>query len=95
MPLTVTPTFRELLADFGGERPMMTKLVLSAWFPIGIGLIPAALLAAVPALASDTTFGRRRACIVGSALLAFIGVAVCLFAYYGPIFALAGAVAAE
>ena len=86
----IGPRFQKQLADFGGEIPAITQLVLMPWFPLLLGLIPALMLAL--ALAGKPSLGVRRRLIVGALFLSLSASGLCLYGIYSPIFGILGAI---
>jgi hypothetical protein len=88
-------SFAAVFRDFGdAERlPALTRLAISGWFPIALGLVVGTGVTLGVRQASD--LGRRRAWIVGAFVVGAAGFALCLVGVYLPIFALAGAIKAE
>jgi hypothetical protein len=84
-----------MFRDFGSaERlPALTKLAISVWFPVVLGLI--VLTGVLVGVRRALPLARRRAFIVAAFLLGGGGFALCLLGAYLPIFALAEAVKAE
>ena len=81
------PSFGAMFADFGGELPRATALFLTRWFPIALGLLPAAIVGA-------GVLGRLRPWLRGLgmsiAILLALAQPILFFAVmYLPIFALA------
>ncbi len=91
-PFVVGPRFEAMFHEFGAmdALPLLTRLVLSAWIPIGLGAATAsgAVLGCVPAI----PLGVRRGVLVGAFVMGCAAIAVCLVGLYLPIFLLAGAI---
>lgn len=87
-PFLMAPRFAAMFADFGGELPDITQLGMTTWFPLLLGLNPAAVV--FHALSGKHTLARRRLLIVASFVMALAATALCLCAAYAPIFSLAG-----
>lgn len=88
-------SFATMFKDLGSpERlPALTRLAISGWFPVVLGLVVGAGVTFGVRRAS--ALGRRRAWIVGAFVVGGVGFALCLVGVYLPIFAVAGAVKAE
>ena len=92
-PLTIAPTWRGMLSDFGGAVPTLTSIVLTDWWAPVFALTAAACVAgAVGAANHLTLWGRRRLVVAGFAVV-LAGVGLTLVGAYLPIFALTNAVA--
>jgi hypothetical protein len=90
-PFVVAPHYEAMFRDFGASPlPPLTRLVLSARIPIGLGATTAtsAVLGCVPAIPR----GVRRGVIVGAFVIGCAGIAVCLVGLYLPIFRLADSI---
>ena len=83
-------SFARMFADFGGELPALTKLVLTGWPPICFAIATALGLAL--GLRPASKLQRRRAWVVGAFVLGGLGFAACLVAMYLPVFSIAEAV---
>ncbi len=87
-PFVIAPSFKAMFADFGGHLPSLTRLGLTAWFPMMLGLMPLTELAA--GLVLKLKPSARRA-VLASAVLASAGSsALCLYSMYAPLFSLSG-----
>jgi hypothetical protein len=82
-------TFRE----FGSELPLLTRLVLSWWFPPLLGLC--AVLAIGQGLRPRQRIGLRRMWIAGAFAIGAFAIGVCLVGLYLPIFEIAGKIKSE
>ena len=81
------PTFGAMFADFGGALPRVTMLFLTRWFPIALGLVPAAVVAL-----GAFTGARRglRGLCMSAAILIALGLPILFFAaMYLPILEIA------
>ena len=89
-PFLIAPAFAAMFADFGTREalPQLTRLGLTIWFPLMLGLNPASI--AFYALSGHHTLGRRRLLIVVAFVLSLLASGLCLAAMYAPVFALAG-----
>jgi hypothetical protein len=88
-------SFGSMFRDLGsGEQlPALTKLAISGWFPILLGLVVLSLV--LTGLRRALPLSRRRLALVGAFVLGGAGIGVCLIGIYLPIFAVADAVQAE
>lgn len=85
----VGSVFAATFRDLGeGSLPLPTRLALSGWLPMGLGVLVAAGIG-VGVLRRDS-LAARRAIIVGSFVVGAAAFALCLVAMYLPIFRLAG-----
>ena len=91
LPFLTAPAYARMFEDFGGALPLLTRLVLSTWFPLALGLLPLVPLAA--GAAGRMRLGVRRALVVGAFVLSLAVSGACLVALELPLFRLAGAVA--
>jgi hypothetical protein len=92
-PLASGP-FAAMFKDMGdAELPLLTRVALSAWFPIGLGVVVVA--GAVAGARGGGPLSRRRALILVSAIFAIGGMIACVIGMYLPIFALAGKIKAD
>lgn len=82
MAFSSGPRFQKLFADFGGQLPALTWLVLMPWFPLVLGLIPFAMLAL--AVANRTTSGVRGALTFGALWFSLSANGLCVYAIYLP-----------
>ena len=89
--LVHAPSFRGMFADFGGELPLLTRLVLTPWPALVICAAATALVLTGVAL-TRSAMGLRRGLIVLGFLVALIGLGVCVVGVYLPIVEVAGAV---
>jgi hypothetical protein len=89
-PWTVGAAFAAMFRDFGVVLPVITRLALGAWFPVGMALLPLAL--ALGAAVAGGSLGLRRAMVVVAFVAALGAWAFYLFALYAPMFELAGAI---
>jgi hypothetical protein len=83
--LLYAPSFRKMFEDFGGDLPVLTRLVLTPWPALVACAIATATLVGGVAL-------RRRALIVLGFFLALGGLGLCVAGVYLPIVEIAGAV---
>lgn len=83
--LVHAPGFRKMFEEFGGELPVLTRLVLTPWPALAACAVATATLVGGVAL-------RRRALIVIGFFLALGGLGLCVAGVYLPIFEVAGAV---
>lgn len=83
----VLPHFASMFADFGGELPAVTRLVLTPWFPPAMGLIAPAIAAEAIARHQART-ERLIVAIVLAVALPTLG----LIGLYLPIFTIAGSI---
>ncbi len=88
LPFFLGPVFQKMFADFADEPPAITRLVLTLWFPVLLGLIPAFMVALV--LVRRTSLGVRRGLIVGALFLSLSSSGLCLYALYGQPMSLVG-----
>jgi hypothetical protein len=91
-PIGVAPTWKSMLADFGGTMPSITDLVLRPWFTPTLALVPTVLLVGTW---RGRTFYRiriRRGLIVAAFAWATAAVAFTMIAMYQPVFQMAGAI---
>jgi hypothetical protein len=87
-PFLYGPRFAAMFRDFGnGALPLLTRLVLTRWFPIVLTVPPVVLLLLSRRAAK---LRRRRALITSAFLAACAAGAFCLIAVYLPILSLAG-----
>lgn len=89
--LVYAQSFRGMFADFGGELPRLTRLVLTPWPALAFCAAATALVLAGVAL-TRRAMGLRRALIVVGFLVALIGLVLCVGGVYLPIAEIAGAV---
>jgi hypothetical protein len=90
-PFTVAPAFLGMFADFGGELPLFTRIALSPWFGLSLGIVVGALLA-VAALLRGRSVVLRRGLVVVAVVIGLAGFALCIAGAYLPIFNIAGAI---
>jgi type II secretory pathway component PulF len=88
----ISPNFQKMYADFGGELPALTRLVLMPWVPLFLGLIPAIMIAVALALVGKSSLGVRRGLVAGAAFFSVAASGLCLHAVYLPLFSIAGAI---
>jgi hypothetical protein len=81
-PVFVGPRIQKISADFGGELPAITQLVLTLWFPLLLWLTPTSLI--VLALVLRTSSGVRRGLLVGALVLSLSSSGFCLYAMDAP-----------
>lgn len=88
-------SFGSMFRDLGStaELPLLTKLAISTWFPLGIGVCAIGLL--LLALVPTIPLAPRRAFVLAAFLLGVIGFAACLIGVYLPVFTLAGSIKAD
>jgi hypothetical protein len=92
-PLASAP-FAAMFKDLGGaELPVLTRVALTAWFPLLLGGI--ASTCAFLGARLRGSISRRRALIVVAVLVAGAGVIACVIGMYLPIFTLAGSIKAD
>jgi len=91
----VGSTYVGMYEDFGASAslPLLTRLVISGWFPPLLAATAAAPLAL--GLRPSRPLAQRRLWVVGAFLLGWGALGLCVVGLYLPIFALAGAVGAE
>lgn len=82
-------TFAAMYTDLGGPLPALTRLVLEAWFPLALALVPGGMLGAA---ARVRGLGACRALIVLAFVVATASLVLCIVGAYLPIFAVSGAV---
>jgi hypothetical protein len=88
-PFLVAPSFARMFRDFGGAAlPVLTRLVLSQWFPLTLAATTAVgpVLACIP----KVPLRARRWALVAAFAFGCAAVGVCWTGLYQPIFALAG-----
>lgn len=81
------PVFGAMFADFSCCLPRLTELFLTRWFPVAIGLVPAAIVTAC-ALAGAPR-GLRGLCMSAAILLTLAQPILFFVAMYLPIVELA------
>jgi hypothetical protein len=88
-------TFASMFRDVGSANhlPALTRLVISGWLPVILGLL--VVSGVVAGVRAATPLSRRRAFIVGAFVLGGVGFGVCLVGLYLPIFAIADAVKSD
>lgn len=87
--------FATMFDDLGPRAalPLLTRLVLTTWFPLGLALF--VVVAIAIGLRGARALAARRAWIVGAFLVGAAGFATCFVGVYMPVFALAGAIKAD
>ena len=90
-PIAIAPSYLSMFADFGGELPAITRLVLSPWFTPMLGLIPVGLLIGAWRAGLDR-IGVLRALVVAAFVSGMVGVAFTWIALYQPMSAMADAI---
>ncbi len=82
--------FEEMFRQIGtlGGLPAITRLALTWWFPVVVGLAP--LGALLRGLMAGVPVPQRRTWVIGAFFMACIGLAICVYGVYLPIFDLAG-----
>jgi hypothetical protein len=88
-------SFESTFRDLGSaeQLPMLTRIVISSWFPTTVGLIAAVGLAL--GIRPGAALRRRRAWIVGAFVLGGAGLGLCVVGAYLPVFELAGKIKSE
>jgi hypothetical protein len=88
-------TFASMFRDFGpaANLPALTRLVISGWFPMLLGLV--VIAGVVAGVRRAGSLSKRRAVLVGAFVLGGVSFGVCLVGLYLPIFAIANAVKAD
>ena len=81
-----------MFADFGGELPWLTKIVLTPWPALAASVVATGAVVIGLAL-GRLAMGSRRALIVAGFFIALGGLGVCVAGVYLPIVEIAGAVA--
>ena len=84
-------TFEEMFRDFGGGLPAFTTLVLRVKLPAVLAGSGVALAVIGIALRLRSLPGAIEA-LIAAAVLACGGAALCLYAFYLPIYSIAGAI---
>ncbi len=92
-PFVAGHRFGAMYADFGTHVPLLTSLVIQGGLPVVAGVAVLALL--VLGLRARQPVARRRAMIVSAFLVGGLGIALCFYGLYQPIWALAGQIKAS
>lgn len=92
-PWTYGRAFSSMFADVGGPLPAITSIAIGGWIAPLVGIVAGALIVS-GCFRKAASLNRRRVSIVIGFVVAFGGVAFCLWATYLPIMDLAGAVKA-
>lgn len=88
--LKITPTFKAMFADFGGELPVLTRLMSTGWLAMTLGSTP--LVAVAVGILAKARAGTRSLLTGVAVLLGFAMPALFLVAMYLPMFSMADAV---
>lgn len=96
-PFVVAPSFQAMFADFGSRSslPALTRLALTPWPGLALGLMVAALTAIVGVFRGPDTIALRRGFVVVGFVVGALGIVGLLYGMYAPIFAVAGKIKAE
>jgi len=78
--------FGEMYANMGAELPTLTRLATNAWFPPVLALFPLAGILASGAVHPD----RQKLALIAGFTTGALAIALCLWAWYAPIFAVSG-----
>ena len=91
VPLFIAPVFRHLSESLGVSGSSLSSSLLQGWVPAVVGALPLGVLGF--ALAVPQSVMRRRILIVVAFALTVLAGVMLLFAFYGTLFAAAGAAA--
>jgi hypothetical protein len=91
VPVLIAPMFRHLSESLGVTTSSLSSSLLQGWVPAVVGALP--LLVLGYALAVPQNVMRRRMFIVLAFALTVLAGVLLLFAFYGTLFAAAGAAA--
>jgi hypothetical protein len=86
LPRIAGPPMVTMYEDFGSELPTITQLVLTGWFPLLLAQPTLALV--VVALLRRHSMLASRLLVAGGFVLTLVFGALCLYAFYLPIFGL-------
>jgi len=91
VPVFIAPVFRHLAESLGVTGSSLTSKLLQGWVPAVVGVLPLGVLGY--ALAVPQSLIRRRMFILLAFALTVLAGAILLVAFYGTLFATAGAAA--
>ncbi len=91
-PIGVAPAWQSMLADLGGEMPVITGLVLCPFFTPLLAVVPIILLAISWTGRLRYPIGVRRGLVAAAFAWATAAVAFTLMAMYQPVFQMADAI---
>ena len=91
VPLFIAPVFRHLAESLGVTGSSLSSSLLQGWVPAVVGVLPLGVLGY--ALVVPQSVLRRRMLIVVAFALTVLAGVMLLFAFYGTLFAAAGAAA--
>jgi hypothetical protein len=93
LQIAVVPAFAAMYREFGGELPVITRLVLAAWLPLTAVVLTLALGAGGMVARLRGAGGVGIGLLVAGALLGVSAIGFCVYSLYAPLFALAGRIA--
>ena len=88
---TVAAAFSEMLADFGGELPTLTTIVVTPWFAPLLGAFSVCIFALQWLEWAKHHLKRRRMIVAVSFAFSLISCCICVYGLYLPIFKMARA----
>jgi hypothetical protein len=97
-PWTWGQSFQRLFAEFGvgvASLPLLTRLVLTAWFPLLLGALTTAgtMIGSIPIV--PLSLSTRRWALVGTFAFGGAALGLCLVGLYVPMFSLAERIPSE